>query len=159
MCKCSYIILADVSIEKWRENTHSPGCRHARAIVPEIIDDRTIRDRRDPSGSSDVTEDLEQFGPTVKAPISAIGPVVGTIDLPCVDDLVAHSKRASDPYGVLDFLVRHRAGPTGDGEDVFRTEGFARDREQHRAVDATRQGHENCAVFTQQRKGALSFLD
>jgi len=97
-----------------------------------------------------VTEHLEQLGATVKASISAVGPVLGSIDLPCVDDLVAHAKRAGDPSGIRDFLVRHRAGPAGDGEDVFRAQGFARDREENRAVDATGQRHENCAVFTQQ---------
>jgi hypothetical protein len=150
ICQCSYIYFADVSLEKGCENTRVLRGSHARAIVPEIVDDRSIRDRPDPSIPSDLTEHLEQLGATVKASISAVGSVLGSIDLPGVDDLVAHAKRASDLSGILDFLVRHRAGPAGDGEDPFRAQGFARDREENRAVDAAGQRHENSAVFPQQ---------
>jgi hypothetical protein len=95
----------------------------------------------------------------MKTSVAAVLAVIGAFEFARVDDFVANPKSASDSCGVLDFPVRDRGRSSGHGDHVLRTQSFTREHQERGAVDTSRQGDENSAVFTQHRNCAPLFLD
>jgi hypothetical protein len=95
----------------------------------------------------------------MKTSVSAVLTVIGAFEFARVDDFVPNAKSASNARGVLDFSARDRGRSSGHGEHVLRTQSFTREHQERGAVDTSRQGDENSAVFTQHRNCAPLFLD